>query len=60
MYNQLVNKLPDERIVEIIEMAVEMEKEFISDSLPVELIGMNSAVMCQVPTHARACRCDRC
>jgi len=47
LYRQLVNKLSEERIVEIITNAVEIEKEFISDSLPVELIGMNSKLMRQ-------------
>ena len=27
--------------------AVEIEKSFVSDALPVELIGMNSKLMCQ-------------
>jgi len=47
LYKKLVNQLPDERIVEIITNAVEIEKEFVSDALPVELIGMNSKLMCQ-------------
>merc|ERR1712238_22934 len=46
LYNKLVNKLPEERIVEMITNAVEIEKEFVSDALPVELIGMNSSLMC--------------
>jgi ribonucleotide reductase beta subunit family protein with ferritin-like domain len=45
LYNQLVNKLSEERILEIITNAVEIEKEFVSDALPVELIGMNSKLM---------------
>jgi len=45
LHNQLVNKLSVERITAIIADAVEIEKEFISDSLPVELIGMNSGLM---------------
>ena len=45
IYNQLVNKLPEKRLVEIITNAVEIEKEFVSDALPVELIGMNSIHM---------------
>lgn len=45
LYKQLVNKLPEERIVEMITNAVEIEKEFVSDALPVELIGMNSTLM---------------
>ena len=34
-----------ERILSIIEEAVQCEKEFIVDALPVELIGMNSRLM---------------
>ena len=41
------NKLPEEQIYTIIKDAVEIEKEFVSDALPVSLIGMNSAQMCQ-------------
>jgi len=47
MYKKLVNKLPAARIHEIIGNAVTIEKEFVCDSLPVELIGMNSDLMCQ-------------
>ena len=32
---------------EIIKNAVEIEKRFVKDALPVELIGMNSDLMCQ-------------
>jgi ribonucleoside-diphosphate reductase subunit M2 len=46
IYSKLKNQLPEERIVEIITNAVEIEKEFVSDALPVELIGMNSRLMC--------------
>jgi len=45
LYNKLNNKLSAERIVEIVSNAVEIEKEFVSDALPVELIGMNSGLM---------------
>jgi ribonucleoside-diphosphate reductase subunit M2 len=47
LYSKMVNKLPESRIVEIITNAVEIEKEFVVDALPVELIGMNSKLMCQ-------------
>lgn len=47
LYSKLLNKLSDERILEIIADAVEIEKEFVRDSLPVELIGMNSKLMSQ-------------
>ena len=46
LYSKMVIKLPDIRIVEIITNAVEIEKEFVVDSLPVGLIGMNSCLMC--------------
>jgi ribonucleoside-diphosphate reductase beta chain len=45
--NHLVNKLPKEDVREIIADAVEIEKEFVVESLPVRLIGMNSDLMCQ-------------
>ena len=47
LYNQLVNKLPIERVTEVITNAVAIEKEFVSDALPVRLIGMNADMMCQ-------------
>ena len=43
----VVNKVPPARIREIIVDAVKIEKEFVSDSLPVSLIGMNSESMCE-------------
>ncbi|MEM7297582.1 MAG: ribonucleoside-diphosphate reductase small subunit [Bacteroidota bacterium] len=45
--NHLINKLPVETIQGIIKDAVEIEKEFVTDALPVKLIGMNSDLMCQ-------------
>lgn len=45
--NHIENKLTDERIVEILRSALEIEKEFITDALPVSLIGMNSDLMKQ-------------
>lgn len=45
--NHVENKLPKEKIVKIILDAVEIEKEFIIDALPVRLIGMNSDLMSQ-------------
>lgn len=47
LYRKLVNQLSDERITEIVTNAVEIEKEFVTDALPVELIGMNSTLMQQ-------------
>lgn len=45
--NHVVNKLPKETIINIIKDAVTIEKEFVTDALPVSLIGMNSELMCQ-------------
>jgi ribonucleoside-diphosphate reductase beta chain len=45
--HHLVNKVPIERIKEIILSALEIEKEFITESLPVSLIGMNEILMKQ-------------
>jgi ribonucleoside-diphosphate reductase subunit M2 len=47
LYKHLVNKISNERILSIIDSAVTIELEFVSDSLPVELIGMNSRLMGQ-------------
>ena len=45
--NHLVNKLPKEQVQKIIADAVEIEKEFVTESLPVRLIGMNADLMSQ-------------
>ena len=45
--NHLVNKLPKEQVEKIIADAVEIEKEFVTESLPVRLIGMNADLMSQ-------------
>jgi ribonucleoside-diphosphate reductase beta chain len=48
LYNKhIINKLSEARIKEIICEAVEIEKEFITESLPVSLIGMNGNLMKQ-------------
>lgn len=47
LYTFLQNKLGVERIHEIISNAVTIEKEFVSDAIPVDLIGMNAKLMCQ-------------
>lgn len=43
----IVNKPSKERIREILLSALEIEKEFATDALPVSLIGMNTKVMSQ-------------
>lgn len=45
--NHVVNKLSKEKVQKIIVDAVEIEKEFILEALPVRLIGMNSELMAQ-------------
>ena len=45
--NHLTNKPSEEKIKQIILSALEIEKEFITESLPVSLIGMNSNLMKQ-------------
>ncbi len=45
LYSHLKNKLSQETIYGIIEDAVECEKEFITEALPVSLIGMNEKLM---------------
>ncbi|MCS6834218.1 MAG: ribonucleotide-diphosphate reductase subunit beta, partial [Flammeovirgaceae bacterium] len=43
----LQNKLTHQRVLDIITDAVKIEQEFITDALPVDLIGMNSRLMAQ-------------
>ena len=43
--NHMVNKVPKERIKEILCDALDIERSFITESLPVSLIGMNSKLM---------------
>jgi ribonucleoside-diphosphate reductase beta chain len=43
----LVNKMPKKTVEKIITDAVDIEKEFIIEALPVKLIGMNSDLMSQ-------------
>ncbi len=45
--NHLVNKLDPAKVIDIIKDAVEIEKEFVTEALPVKLIGMNADLMCQ-------------
>ncbi len=45
--NHLVNKVPKARIREILVDALDIEREFITESLPASLIGMNAKLMAQ-------------
>ena len=46
-YRKLVNKLDAQRLTDIVIEAVDIEKEFICEALPVDLIGMNKGLMSQ-------------
>ena len=45
MYKHLKNKPSEERVKKIIMDAVKIEQEFLTDALPVRLIGMNDELM---------------
>lgn len=45
--NHIVNKLSEDKVRAIIDEALQIEKEFITESLPVSLIGMNADMMKQ-------------
>lgn len=47
LYKEIVDKLPADKVHTIIKDAVVVEKEFIINSLPCNLIGMNSVLMSQ-------------
>ena len=47
LFNKLNNKLDQQKIRDIVEEAVGIEKEFICEALPCKLIGMNSKLMSQ-------------
>jgi ribonucleoside-diphosphate reductase beta chain len=47
LYSMLETKLSTDRVRDIIVDAVENEHEFVTDALPVSLIGMNAKLMCQ-------------
>lgn len=47
VYKHLINKLPEETIHRIVNDAVQIEKQFVTEAIPVELIGMNSKLMTQ-------------
>lgn len=47
LYSKLERKMPEERIHKLIGEAVQVEKGFVCDALPVSLIGMNKSLMSQ-------------
>jgi ribonucleoside-diphosphate reductase subunit M2 len=46
IYSKLNNRLPKKRIFDIINSAVNIKIEFVVNTLPIELLGMNSIMMC--------------
>ena len=47
LYSRLERKLSKKRIYEIVQEAVEIEKEFITEAIPCRMIGMNAQLMTQ-------------
>ncbi len=47
LYEEIEKKVPKAKVHKIIREAVKIEKEFITKSLPCDLIGMNSKLMSQ-------------
>lgn len=46
VYNELINKVPTTRIEEIVRSAVKISQKFMTEALPVNLLGMNNMLMC--------------
>ncbi|CAG2171543.1 unnamed protein product [Oppiella nova] len=47
LFRHIINKPYEERVLQIIREAVAIEQEFLTDALPVNLIGMNCDLMKQ-------------
>lgn len=47
LYSKLNKKIAKNKLYDIVKEAVEIEKEFITESIPCRMIGMNSKLMCQ-------------
>ena len=47
LHDKLNNKVPESIALQIITEAVNIEKDFVTEALPVSLLGMNSNNMCQ-------------
>ena len=47
LYKKYFNDLSYEKVLDILVSACDIEKEFITNALPVKLIGMNQELMCQ-------------
>ncbi|WVF68813.1 hypothetical protein IAT40_003586 [Kwoniella sp. CBS 6097] len=47
LYNHLRHRCPEDEVHQIVQEAVVIEKEFLTDALPCALIGINADLMCQ-------------
>jgi ribonucleoside-diphosphate reductase beta chain len=47
LYTKIQNRISQKQIHNMIRGAVDIEKEFVCDSIPVRLLGMNADAMCQ-------------
>lgn len=47
LYEEIVQKIPKSKVHKIIREAVKIEKQFITESLPCHLVGMNDKLMAQ-------------
>jgi len=47
LYSKIENRLSESKLYNIVTEAVDIEKEFITESIPCRMIGMNSTLMCQ-------------
>ena len=47
LYSKINKKIPKKKLYDIVREAVDIEKEFITESIPCRMIGMNSKLMCQ-------------
>lgn len=45
--HHIVNKLPESEVISIVSDGVKIEQDFVRDSLPVDLIGMDGKKMCE-------------
>lgn len=45
LYSKIINKIPQEQVYNIFKEAVDIENEFITESIPCRMIGMNSNMM---------------
>lgn len=47
LYSKIKNRISQEQLHQMIDGAVKIEKEFVCDSIPVHLLGMNAQSMCE-------------